>query len=223
MRERTAALIPSFNEAKAIGGLVARLKAAGISTYVVDDGSRDETASVARANGAVVIVHGENRGKGVSLRDGYQRIAADGYSFILTMDGDGQHDPDDAPQFFEKMRAPDVGIVIGNRMSDTRSMPLLRVVVNGLMSFLLSAVIVQKVPDSQCGYRLIRKEVIDKLFLDCSRYDAESELLVKAARHGWKIESVIIKTLYGGETSRIRPFADTVKFVKLMVRLVLAR
>jgi len=223
MRGRTAALIPSFNEAKAIGGLVARLQSSGISAYVVDDGSRDETASIARGSGATVIVHRENRGKGASLRDGFARIVADGYGFILVMDGDGQHDPDDMPLFFEKMAVPDVGIVAGNRMSDTRSMPLLRVVVNRLMSLLISAVIGQRVPDTQCGYRLIRKEVVEELVLDCSHYDAESELLVKAARRGWKIESAPIKTLYGGEVSRIRPFADTVKFVRLMVRLLLVR
>ncbi len=223
MAEKTAVLIPSFNEAKTIGGIVERLKGAGWEdVYVVDDGSSDGTASIAGAKGARVISSASNKGKGVSLREGFSRILKEGFDRVLVMDGDGQHSIDDIGRFYAKMDETGAGIVVGNRMSATRKMPFLRIIVNHFMSYLISVVSGQSIPDTQCGFRLIKKEALKNICLEASYFETESELLIKAARSGCKIESVPVKTVYSDETSSIRPIKDTIRFMAFMLKLVFA-
>lgn len=221
MRGRTAVLIPSFNEARTIGGIVERLKEKGFADiYVVDDGSRDETASIAASKGACVISHEANKGKGASLREGFSRILKDGFGYVLVMDGDGQHRVEDIDKFLAKMGETGAGVVVGNRMSSTKRMPLTRVIVNRFMSFLISFISGQDIPDTQCGFRLIKREVLERLRFETSYYEIESEILIKAARSGWRVESVPVETIYLDETSNIDPFKDTLRFIALMFRLV---
>jgi glycosyltransferase involved in cell wall biosynthesis len=223
MAQRTAVLIPSYNEAKAIGGVVDRAKELFGCVYVVDDGSSDSTAEIAATHGAIVISHEVNEGKGAALRDGFSRVVKDDYGYILVMDGDGQHRPDDGHAFFQRMGETNAGIVIGSRMEDTKAMPLVRAVVNRLMSFLISRITGQRIPDTQCGFRLIKREVVEGLVLSSSHYELESEILIKAARKGWRIESVPITTVYQEEKSRIRPLRDTRRFFAMLFQLLCAK
>ena len=218
--ERTAVLIPSYNEAKTIGGIVERLKKGGANVYVVDDGSADETAREAASRGAIVITHAVNKGKGASLREGFAAIMKDGYDHILVIDGDGQHHLEDIGNFASAIDEPGVGIVIGSRMSDTRRMPLERIIVNKMMSLVISKMAGQRIPDTQCGFRLIKRQVLEGIRLDSSNYEMESELLIKAAHNGWKIRSVPIRTIYQDEASRIHPVKDTLRFLALIFRLM---
>jgi glycosyltransferase involved in cell wall biosynthesis len=218
--KRIAVLIPSYNEGKTIGGLVAVVRRLGLSAYVVDDGSSDDTAREAASHGAIVLSHEVNQGKGASLRDGFSRIVKDGYDYVLVMDGDGQHRPEDIDLLIRKMEETDAGMVVGNRMSDPRSMPRVRVIVNQFMSFLISVLSGQTIADTQCGFRLIKRDLLEGVALRSSHYETESEILIKAARKGWKIESVPITTVYQKETSRIRPVRDTMRFLALVARLV---
>ena len=218
MKNNAAILIPSYNESKAIGGLVSGLIADGYRVYVVDDGSTDNTASIALASGAIIVSHEVNRGKGESLKSGFRRIANDGFGFALVMDGDGQHHAEDIGRFFAAMSTT-TGIVIGNRMTDTRKMPFVRKATNYFMSLLISLIARQWVPDTQCGFRLVRLVILDSITLHSSNYEAESELLIKTSRKGWKIASVPVSTIYGNETSGIRPFRDTLRFFALLIRL----
>jgi glycosyltransferase involved in cell wall biosynthesis len=219
----TAVLIPSYNESKTIGALVERLEGYGFPVYVVDDGSADGTGDIARSMGATVISHASNKGKGASLREGFARVTRDGFDRILMMDGDGQHLPEDAEGFFRKMDSTGADIVVGNRMTDTASMPRLRVAVNRFMSWLISKMAGQDIPDTQCGFRLVKSEVLENIRLDTSNYEIESEILIKAADKGYRIESIPIRTVYGGEPSRINPARDTIRFFAMILRLSLRR
>ena len=219
MRKRTAALIPSFNEARYIGAIVEQLKHEVPAVYVVDDGSEDDTAAIARARGAIVISNPVNRGKGASLREGFSRILKDGFDYVLILDGDGQHQAEDIDRFFGKMEESGAGIVIGNRMRDKKAMPFIRVAVNTFMSFVISRISGQDIPDTQCGFRLIKRQVLENLRLESANYEMESELLIKASARGWKIASTPILTVYDGEKSRIDPVKDTVRFLRLILRL----
>ncbi len=214
---KTCVLIPSYNEARTIGGIVGNIRGIGLPVYVVDDGSTDNTAAEAKEKGASVIRHGINKGKGASLINGFSRILKDGFDAVLVMDGDGQHRTDDVPSFINKMEETSADIVIGNRMRDTAPMPFVRVYTNRFMSGLLSKVAGQSIPDSQCGFRLIKKSVLERVKLECSNYETESELLIKAGRAGFRIESVPIKTVYQGEKSRINPVIDTLRFFRLLI------
>jgi hypothetical protein len=107
---------------------------------------------------------------------------------------------------------------IGNRLSKAQGMPWVRILTNKFMSWILSKVTKQKIPDSQCGFRLIKREVLKKLNLKSAKYEIESEVLIRASRLGFKIESVPVKTVYRGERSKINPFADTLRFIRFIFK-----
>lgn len=219
MIKNPCVLIPSYNEAKTIGGIVKDLKKRGLTVYVVDDGSVDDTASIARIEGAVVVIHKKNKGKGASLREGFEHILKKDYTCVLVMDADNQHNLDDIDVFLKKMDETNADMVIGNRMLDTASMPRIRIAVNRFMSQVISKIAGQDIPDSQCGFRLIKREVLQKIRLESSNYEIESEMIVRAAREGFKIESVPAKTVYQDEKSRINPIIDTIRFIMLLIKL----
>jgi hypothetical protein len=114
-------------------------------------------------------------------------------------------------------------IVIGNRMFDTSSMPVARKVTNRLMSFIVSKMCGHKMEDTQCGFRLIKRAVLENINLESSNYEIESELLLKAARKGFKIESVPVKTVYAGEQSRINPVVDALRFIVLLIKTMVEK
>ncbi|MFA5145794.1 MAG: glycosyltransferase family 2 protein [Candidatus Omnitrophota bacterium] len=217
------ALIPSYNEAATIGGIVRRLGKRGLDVYVVDDGSDDDTAGIAGKEGAVVIRNTRNLGKGASLREGFKRVLEGDYRMVLVMDGDDQHDINDIARLIKRIRETDAGMVIGNRMHDTSSMPLIRIAVNRFMSYVISVASGQKVPDTQCGFRLIRRDLLEAVTLESSKYEIESELIIKSAKKGFKIESAPIKTVYNNEKSGINPIIDTFRFIAFMAKIVFKR
>lgn len=213
---RTCVLIPSYNEARTIGGIVSGLRQMGLAAYVVDDGSTDETAGLAEKAGAIVFRHARNKGKGASLVEGFGRIVKEGYDRVAVMDGDGQHSLDDIQVLMKRMDETGADIVIGSRMGETSEMPFIRICVNRFMSDVLSRIIGQSIPDSQSGLRLIKKKVLETVHLETANYETESELLIKAGRAGFRIESAPIKTIYQGQKSRINPIVDTIRFIKLL-------
>jgi glycosyltransferase involved in cell wall biosynthesis len=214
---RICVLIPSYNEARTIGGIVSGLARLGLAAYVVDDGSTDETAGIAQKAGATVLRHDRNKGKGASLAEGFGRILKEGYDSVAVMDGDGQHSLDDIQVLMKRMDETGADIIIGSRMGETSEMPLVRVCANRFMSGVLSRIIGQRIPDSQSGFRLIKRRVLEGVRLDTSNYETESELLIKAGRAGFRIESAPIKTIYQGQKSRINPIIDTIRFIKLLI------
>lgn len=211
-------VIPVYNEARTVGDLIARVKKLNLEVLAVDDGSKDDTFQVAKASGAVVLKNEFNLGKGASLLKGFKYALSNNFDAIITMDGDGQHDPADIPSFVRLAEVSESGILIGNRMLKTKNMPWIRMVTNKLLSRFISGVSGQRIPDTQCGFRLIKKDVLEKVNLSTNNFEAESELLIKAARSGVKIESVPINTIYMGEKSRINPFIDTFRFIRLIIK-----
>ncbi len=212
-------LIPSYNESRTIGAITKELKARGLTVYVVDDGSTDRTADIAALQGAVIIAHDKNKGKGASLIEGFDRILKENFDAVLVMDGDGQHAIDDVDSFFNKMAQTGADIVIGNRMLDTASMPLVRKITNKMMSRIISKMCKQTIPDTQCGFKLIKRNVLESIKFEFSNFEIESEILIKAAKNGFKIESVPVKTVYQGETSKIKPIFDTIRFLSFLFRM----
>ena len=113
--ERGCVVIPAYLEARFIGDLVRRVRTVIPDVFVVDDGSSDATASAAEAAGAMVLRHTLNRGKGAALETGLAQARACGYAFVVTMDGDGQHDPAELPRFLEAYRGGATPVLVGNR------------------------------------------------------------------------------------------------------------
>jgi len=219
MTDRVIAFIPAFNEAANIAGVVAKTKPHVTQVVVVDDGSTDQTAATAREAGATVLVHEQNRGKGAAITTALEHFVKSDASLAVFLDADGQHAPEEIPNFVAAMRDSGAMLVVGNRMGETREMPLLRLLTNRFTSWLTSRAVGQRVFDSQCGYRLLRREVVPSLHFSSGRFETETEMLIQAGRAGHKIANVPIRTIYDpSRRSRIKPFRDTVRFFKLIWR-----
>lgn len=222
---RVGVLIPCYNEAIAVGDVVKKALLYVRDVIVIDDGSTDGTDTVAQAAGATVLRHPENKGKGEALRTGFRYIKENrDWDAVIIMDGDGQHDPEEIPRFIQTAQQVNASIVVGDRMSGIghpRRMPLIRWLTNKVTSYIISRIIRQRVPDSQCGYRLIKINVLKDLELLTSRFDTESEILIKSARADCKIISLPIKSIYHGEISYINPVRDTIRFIKLTYAAIL--
>jgi glycosyltransferase involved in cell wall biosynthesis len=220
-RSSVAALIPCYYEEKHIRDVATRTKAQLDTVLVVDDGSKDNTSEEARAAGVEVIQHESNQGKGAAIKTGLRALTTrPGLDWVLILDGDGQHAPEEIPRFLAAAGQGGAEMIVGTRMDDTRTMPFVRKLTNRTMSSLISMMIGQRVPDTQCGFRLFSR-ALAAAFLDVpSRaFDFESEMLVIAARRGVKIGAAKVSTIYGDEVSKIHPVRDTIKFLKLLARL----
>ena len=209
-------LIPAFNEASRVGTVIKDVKKFCTNVVVVDDGSADDTAAAARAAGADVLVQPHNMGKGAALERGFAYAREKGFEYVITMDADGQHAADDIPGFIKAYRESGAPVIIGNRMADTGSMPLIRRWTNRFMSWLLSRKMGQRVPDTQNGFRLYRTDVIPHMRVGTQGFAAESEILLELAAGGVRIGAVPIKVIYRDEKSKINPFKDTWRFFSML-------
>jgi glycosyltransferase involved in cell wall biosynthesis len=219
MEAKVAAVIPAYNEEKHIGDVVRRTLQTLDHVLVVDDGSQDQTADRAREAGAEVIVHEQNRGKGETIKTGLRHWLDRQFDFVIILDADGQHRPEEIERFIAVALSPQAPkLVLGNRMADVSSMPLVRRMVNRWMSGRISAVCGQEIPDTQCGFRLLHRQLIPELLGGAARFDYETEMLIVASRKGFQIASVPVSTVYSDEVSSIHPVRDTIRFFKLMRR-----
>ncbi|MDD4737002.1 MAG: glycosyltransferase family 2 protein [Kiritimatiellae bacterium] len=209
-------VIPAYQEETHIGNVVREVRKYCSRVLVVDDGSKDATAQVARDAGATVISLPENQGKGAALNVGYQAARDQKAEFLIAMDADGQHDPEEIPKFIEAYRRTGIPVLIGNRMADVHGMPLVRKLTNRFMSWMLSRSMGQYVPDTQCGYRLFRCDVIPFVSSKSQRFAAESEVLLRVAERGIRIDAVRIKTIYDSNHSKINPLLDSVRFFRML-------
>ncbi|MFA4989988.1 MAG: glycosyltransferase family 2 protein [Candidatus Omnitrophota bacterium] len=215
---RICIIIPAHNESREISKLVKEAKVQNPDLLVVDDGSTDNTAEIASEAGAVVLKNQTNEGKGSCLRKGFAYALRNNFDAAVTMDGDGQHLPQDLKLFISLAGVSESGILIGNRMLQTRNMPLVRLLTNRFMSWLISRLCKQAIPDTQCGFRLIKRPVLEKIELKTSKFEIETEILIQASRSGFKIDSIPITTVYRGEKSRINPLVDTLRFLKFIIK-----
>ena len=215
---RVCIIIPTYNESAAIGNIIHQIRQQKREVVVVDDGSTDATAQISKDKGAIVLRNSKNHGKGFSLIRGLRYALDNNFDAAITMDGDGQHRPEDIPYFIQRAESTDAGIIIGNRMNNPHRMPMIRVLTNKFMSWFISKMIRKKIPDSQCGFRLIKKELLKKLKFTTHRFETESEILFQASRLGYKIDSQPIKSIYQRERSQINPFLDTVRFINFIWR-----
>jgi glycosyltransferase involved in cell wall biosynthesis len=215
---RIAAVIPAFQEEKHIADVARRALAQVALLVVVDDGSTDATAETARAAGAEVIVHPANRGKGEAIKTGLRHWLERDAEYVVLLDGDGQHLPEEISRFIETAQRTNAKLLIGSRMHNVARMPLVRRAVNHYMSRKISALCGRDIPDTQCGFRMLHRDLIPDVLGGGERFDYETEMLIFASRRGYDIESVPITTVYADETSSIHPVRDTVRFFKMIRR-----
>lgn len=216
----TCVVIPAFNESLRLPSVLRKLKRLPVDTIVVDDGSADGTSAVVRAESAILVRHDVNRGKGEAIRSGLRRALGGEWREIVTLDGDGQHDPDEMPVLIEALRSRGADVVIGNRMHSLKGMPYTRVYCNQRGSAIVSTVCGQHIPDALIGFRAMTRRAVERTLphLKARRYEIDPEILIQAAFAGLKIESERVTCIYGSEVSRIRPLIDLYYFLKLVSR-----
>ena len=219
LRLETAAVIPAYREEKHISDIVRRTRQELDHVLVVDDGSEDKTATRAREAGAEVIVHSQNRGKGEAIKTGLRYWLDRQFVHVIILDADGQHLPEEIDRFIAAAgSATERSFFLGNRMNNLTGMPFIRRVVNRYMSNRISRVCGQKIPDTQCGFRMLDRQLIPELLGGGDRFDYETEMLIIAGRKGYPIQSVPITTVYSDEVSKIHPARDALRFFNLMRR-----
>lgn len=207
-------LIPAHNEAPRIEPVI-RGALAHLPVLVVDDGSTDNTAVVARAAGAEVLVQTPNQGKGAALKAGFRRALELGSAAVITLDADGQHDPAEIPNFIAayQQRSPD--LLIGSR--DFTKMPPVRRFANTSGRALFSWALGQPIADNQSGYRLVSRRLIEAaLQSSLSGFEFEVEMVVLCVRRGFRLDWTPIRTIYGDERSHISPLKHTARFLSLV-------
>jgi glycosyltransferase involved in cell wall biosynthesis len=217
-RTTIAAVVPAYLEKRHIADVVRRTLTQLDNVLVIDDGSADATAAAARNAGAEVIVHPQNMGKGESIKTGLRHWLERNFIYVVVLDGDGQHLPEEIERFLGAASSTRAELLIGTRMKDVREMPLLRRLVNRYMSNKISRLCGQAIPDTQCGFRMVHRSLIPDLLGGAERFDYETEMLILASRKGCRIESVPITTVYSDEVSSIHPVRDTIRFFKLIRR-----
>lgn len=214
------ALIPGYNEARFIGDVV-KGAAKYIPVIVIDDGSSDGTGGVAAMAGAKVLVHTRNQGKGKALLTGFDYAINRGVDAAITLDADGQHDPDEIPLFIEAFRAGKGDIIIGQRQYN--KMPAKSRFGNRIGSFFLRLAMGRPIPDNQSGYRLFSLEAMKQVRPTSTRFEAEVEMLLRADFAGLTVGWVPIKTIYNEKKSHFRPVQDSLLFFKMTWRIWRAR
>jgi glycosyltransferase involved in cell wall biosynthesis len=207
------ALIPTFNEAPHIGPIVRRTRRHVQLVVVIDDGSDDGTADVAREAGAVCLRLAANRGKASALRAGIAFAAERDFSYVLMLDGDGQHVPDDIPALIRGALESKADLVLGARPFARGAMPRSRYYSNTIGSQVTSWLVGRKIADSQCGFRLVRLNKLRQLNLRATKYELEMEVLIKMVRAGCSTLQVPVQMVYhdGRARSKMKPVRDTVR------------
>lgn len=212
---QTLILIPAYNEAHFLKELLPCLKRLPADILVVDDGSSDRTSQVAKDMNVHLLRNPVNCGKGAALKKGFRYALDKNYQQVVTVDADGQHLPVDVKSIMEHSLSSDADIIIGNRMWNLHNMPFLRKFTNIFMSKLISSYLGVKIPDTQCGLKLIRRRVLEKIRLQSRKFEIESEILIEAVKKGFRVESYCISTIYPWKrNSYIRPFRDTLRFFR---------
>ena len=208
------ALIPAYNEAARITPVI-QGALAHLPVLVVDDGSRDATSQVAGAAGASVLRQEPNQGKGAALKAGFRRALAEGCDAVLTLDADGQHDPAEIPAFLEAYRTRSPDLLIGAR--DFSRMPFSRRFANTSGQALFSWAVGRPIRDNQSGYRLISRRLLEAtLQSTLGGFEFEVDMIVICVQHGFALDWVPIRTIYGDERSHISPLKHVSRFLQLV-------
>ncbi len=187
------AVIPAYNEEKNIIGIIKKTKEYVGNVIVVDDGSKDKTKDVAEKANAIVLKHIVNLGKGAALKTGCDYAIKKGAKFIIALDADAQHNPEDIPRFIEKLKKYD--IVFSYRKA-SKKMPLVLHFGNWFISNVVRVLYNVNLSDTQSGFRAFSKETYKKIRWNASDYSMESEMISRVGKQRLKYVQIPIQTIY---------------------------
>jgi glycosyltransferase involved in cell wall biosynthesis len=217
-------LIPTFNNARTLAGILTQVSALTNNIIVVNDGSTDDTLAVLKEFPRLhVISYGPNKGKGFALRRGFEEALLVGYDHAITIDSDGQHDPADIRKFTDYFQDHRTAIIIGSRNMDQPDIPGKSTFGNKFSNFWFWVETGIRRNDTQSGFRLYPIRLLSDLAFYTNKFEFEIEVLVRAAWHGIEIVEVPVKVYYPPKEKRIshfRPFTDFTRISLLNTVLV---
>jgi glycosyltransferase involved in cell wall biosynthesis len=222
----TLAIIPCYNEATTIGSVVLKAKRHVDNVLVIDDGSIDDTAYVARAAGATVISHRTNYGKSRAIKTGFKYALNQGFDYVVTIDGDGQHNPDEIPSVLGHLMNNGHDISIGLRSGNGTEMPFWRKIGKRVLDYATSFGNGGYVTDSQCGFRAFNKKAVKIITprLNGGDFSVESEQLIRAHELGLEVAPTDVNCKYKKlDTSTKNPASHGFSVLSYVIWLVAER
>lgn len=228
MRKRLAAVVPCYNAGERVGPVVRDLLAQLDHVVVVDDGSTDGATAPLQAMGASVIRFPENKGKGFAMLAGFRAaLAADDVTGVAIVDADGQHDTSELAPLWETFVGGDADLVIGTRTFDGKHVPLRSKIGNKFTALTTRILIGAAIPDTQSGFRIHSRRFLEDIVktIRGGRYETEMEILVNAARGGYKIAAAPIRTIYetGNPSSHFNKYRDSWRVIRKLFGAAFAR
>jgi glycosyltransferase involved in cell wall biosynthesis len=221
-------VIPAYNEVRTIRNLVERALLQARHVIVIDDGSSDGTAEALNGLPITLILHDDNQGKAASLWDGMQEAHKRQITAIVTLDGDGQHLPEDIPRLVQYFRQLPNRIVIGSRLHEKENIPRARYNANRFANFWVSWAAGYPICDSQSGFRVYPADLLDKVKVAHRRSSGfvfESEILIEAGRLGITSAPISIAAIYlpQARASHFRPVVDIARIVRMITWKIVSR
>jgi glycosyltransferase involved in cell wall biosynthesis len=220
MTMRVMALIPALDAARTIEPVIHATREQVERVVVIDDGSTDDTKSVAESAGATVLRHDVNRGKGGALKTGFAYAIEHGYDGVVTLDADGQHLPEEIPKFLAAARDSHADLIIGSRAHLFTEMLPRRRLANRFSSWAIATASRTNVSDTQSGYRFYSANLLRNLTLRSHGFDMESEVIIRAGVRGFKVMQIPIDLGFvdGLSTSHFKPLSDTFRIAWTAIR-----
>lgn len=220
-----AILLPAYNEEKNIARVIKSCAPYQLDMIVVDDGSKDQTATVVKKlkqsskQHLIFLQHPKNKGKGAALNTGFQYVVKKGYSGVITLDADNQHDAKEIKKFLKMIEREKSDLIIGSRFQNHQGMPFIRLITNYTTSWVISWLAGKKVEDVQSGFRYISSKVIKNIELRTRNFDTEPELILKACWLNCQVKNIPVSTIYHEDSvSQVNKLTDTVKFFRLVAK-----
>jgi glycosyltransferase involved in cell wall biosynthesis len=225
---RTAVVIAAYNEAGTIRDIAERTLRQSPWLIVVDDGSADGTPEAIAGLPLTLLRNAENSGKAASLWRGIQQAIGQGAEAVVTLDGDGQHSPEDIPRLLAAQARHRNAIVIGSRLHDKRNIPLDRYLANRVANFWIGWAAGQAIEDSQSGFRVYPAALFRAVKVRCDRsagFVFESEILIESARRGTELVGVPVAAIYEarGRRSHFRPILDIARITRMVAWKLVSR
>ena len=208
------ACIPAYNEEKTIAKVILKAKKYVDKVIVCDDGSTDMTAEIAKALGAEVIRHERNMGYGAAIGSLFEKAREENADIMITLDGDGQHNPDDLPKLIKPIVDEEADIVIGSRfLTGEAEIPTYRKIGIKIINWIAGAK-AKRISDTQSGYRAYSKKALQLIKPVEMGMGVSTEILLKAEQNNLKIKEVPIKILYRvEEPSTINPLTHALDVI----------
>lgn len=216
-------IIPAFNEESVISDVISEIKEAGFSNIIIiDDGSQDKTYEKASAlTGVITLKHFLNRGKGAAVKTGIEAAKLLDADIVITMDGDGQHNPEDAKKMIDLV-SQGFDVVLGTRLKNPKGMPYYKIIANHLGNFFTWTIYGLWVTDSQSGFRAYSKKALQLIETKTDRYEYDSEVIREISRHKLKYAEVPIEVRYTEYSTNKKHKMNLKNGLKTLIKIILS-